>query len=272
MADPIAPVIEQTPPTIVEAPPVEPTEPLVTPPVAPVVETPPVEETPEQKRHRSAQERINKAVRGQREAERERDRVTRELEAERSGKPIVTAAEPKPDDFATTEEYVKAAAKWEAKQEIQRAREIEAHETRTRQATQAHEEALTRFEPLVEKARVKYEDFDEVTSAPLYGPQTQQLLYQSPQGAEIAYYLGTHPQEADKMNRMSLVEAARTIVKLESRFDAPQPKSVSSAPPPITPVTGNVPTAKDPDKMTTAEWMAWNKQQRLEQLKANPFA
>jgi hypothetical protein len=237
-----------------------------------VVETPPAEETAEQKRHRSAQARIDKAVRSQRETERELDRVKRELEAARTATPTVTASEPKPEDFATTEEYVKAAAKWEAKEEIQRAREIDAHEARERQATQMQQEAMTRFEPLVGKARAKYEDFDEVTSAPLYGPQTQQLLFESPQGAEIAYYLGTHPQEADKINRMSLVEAARTIIKLEQRFEAPPPKSVSSAPPPITPVTGNVTPAKDPEKMTTTEWMAWEKQQRTERLKANPFA
>jgi len=272
MADPIAPVIEETPPPVVEAPPVETSAPPVTPPAAPVVETPPVEETPEQKRHRSAQARIDKAVRSQRETERELDRVKRELEAARTGTATVTAAEPKPEDFGTTEEYVKAAAKWEATQVIQAARDTDVREARERQATQTYHEALTRFEPLVEKARAKYDDFDEVTSAPLYGPQTQQLLFESPQGAEIAYYLGTHPQEADKINRMSLVEAARTIIKLESRFDAPPPKAVSQAPPPITPVSGNVPPAKDPEKMTTAEWMAWDKQQRQERFKANPFA
>lgn len=261
LVESVVPAVEPvTPAPLVEEPPVTP------PPAAePVVETPPVEETPEQKRHRSAQARIDKAIRSQREAERERDRVKQELEAERAGKTTMT--EPKAEDFATTEEYVKAVTKWE----VQEARKSDAQQEHIRRQQEEVQVAMTRFEPQMDAARLKHDDFDDVTSAPIYGPATQQLLYHSPHGAEIAYYLGTHPQEADKINRMSVVEATRAIVKLEQRFEAPSPKKVSAAPEPITPVTGTVSPSKDPEKMTTAEWMEWEKKQKMERLKANPL-
>jgi hypothetical protein len=127
------------------------------------------------------------------------------------------------------------------------------------------------FEPQITAARAKYEDFDDVVSAPIFAQDTYAMLMQSPHGAEIGYYLGLRPQEADAMNRMSPVAKARAIVALEQKIGTQQTKTVSTAPAPITPVTGAAGSVKDPDKMTTDEWMVWNRQQHLERLKTKPL-
>jgi hypothetical protein len=55
--------------------------------------------------------------------------------------------------------------------------------------------------------------------------------------------------------------AAKELGKLEMRLSLPQPKSVSSAPKPISPLSGGGSTrAVDPDQMSDAEWVAWRNQ------------
>jgi len=110
-----------------------------------------------------------------------------------------------------------------------------------------------------------------VVSAPIFAPETQVMLMQSPHGAEIGYYLGLHPDEAATLNRSTSVAKARAIIALEQKIGTQQTKTVSTAPAPITPVTGSAESVKDPSKMTTPEWMAWDKQQRLERLKTKPL-
>ena len=60
--------------------------------------------------------------------------------------------------------------------------------------------------------------------------------------------------------------------KLKAKFSAPPDKrSVSGAPEPITPVDGNATPEKDPEKMTTAEWMANERKQTIDKLKKAPI-
>jgi hypothetical protein len=220
-------------------------------------------------RHRSAQERINKAVLKQREAEREAD-YWKAKATSQSAEPVATIAsdrEPQEAEFADYGQYLKALTKWEIRQD--RADAARAALTQQQQDYQA--ELSRAFTPQLQTARAKYDDFDEVVAQPIFSSTTQDLLFHSPQGAEIAYFLGTNPQEALRLNELSPVAAAREIIKLEARF-VMQPKTVSSAPAPITPVTGTAPALKDEDTMTTDEWMAHERQKRIAKLKASPFS
>lgn len=251
---------------IVEPTPDATPEPTTTPEpeVAPV--TPPAAEgeplPAEEVKQTRYQRRIDQLTRRNADLQRELDTRSRPTE------PAVQTVdhEPQETDFTDYGQFLKALTKYE----IRQGQAESAREAVTRHQQEQSAELSRNFEPQLQAARVKYEDFDEVVAQPIYSQATQEMLLQSPQGAEIAYFLGTNPQEALKLSQLSPVAVAREIVKMETRFTM-QPKTVSAAPAPITPITGSAPSTKEPSKMTTVEWMAWDRQQRVERLKVRPF-
>lgn len=254
LASPDVPVASETTP---EAP--TSAEPTPETPAAPAP-------TPEEPKEPRFQRRINQLTRKIHDLE-------RQLGAPQPSAPIISPSaqeqEPQEADFADYGQYVRALTRWETRQAQQETlREAETRREQERIANLSRD-----FAPQMEAAREKYDDFDEVVSQPIFTPLAQELLWHSPQGAEIAYYLGTHPQEAATLNSLSPLAAARRLVALETQIQqaAVQPKTVSMAPAPIAPVAGTPASVKDPDKMTTEEWMAWDKQQRIERLKTRPF-
>lgn len=260
-------VIETTTPT--ETLVIEPTTPVEASTETPVAEIPPQtpEPTPEDRQTRF-QRRIDALTRKNAD-------LQRTLEVERTGRSSVTPASPAPSadvepqeaEFADYGSYIKALTTHAVKQS-----QCEVAQAAHSRAQQDADAALAdAFEPQLHAARTKYEDFDEVVSAPIFAPETQAMLMQSPHGAEIGYYLGLHPAEAATLNHLTPVAKARAIVALEQQIGTKQTKTVSTAPAPITPVTGSAESVKDPSKMTTPEWMAWDKQQRLERLKTKPL-
>ena len=291
------PVTEVTPETIEtpEAPVAPRPETQAEEPTAPVAPTP-APETPEQALS-GRDKRINQVIRERQiardernleryqreETERQRD-YWRQIAEGKAPQVDPQAAEPKAEQFETTEAYVKAVAVHQAKaivaNEIKALREADAQAAATREREEEEASTAETFAPQLAKARSRYEDFDEVVNAPVFSPRTKALLYISPHGAEIGYYLGKHPEEAAALNRLSeasasnplsAAAAARSLVLLEQKMESSAMKKVSSAPPPISPVTGTATVVKDPEKMTTEEWMAWEKQQRIERLKQKPL-
>lgn len=256
-------IVEQTPDAPTE--PVEITEPAIAPEAAPATEgeTPlPAVEEPKQTRF---QRRIDQLTRTVHDLKRELDAKGRPADP-----PPVTDHEPQETDFADYGTYLKALTKYE----IRQAQADSIRETNIKQHNKQTEKLASDFQPQIQAARTKYEDFDNVVAQPIFSPTTQEMLLHSPHGAEIAYYMGSTPQgqaEAMRINGLSPVAAAREIIKLEARLDAPPKKTVSAAPAPIEPVAGNLVSTKDPNKMTTVEWMAWDKSQRIEKLKTRPF-
>lgn len=235
-------------------------EPTPTPEVSP----PP---TPEESRGSRLQRRINQLTRKNYDLERQLASV---VTPPAPTPAVATNQKPQEGEFADYGQYVEALTDWKVRQ----VRAEDAREART-QHEQDRLDGLSRdFAPQMEAARAKYDDFDDVVSQPIYTPLAQELLWQSPQGAEIAYYLGTHPQEAATLNAMAPMAAARRIVALEAQVQqATTPaKTVSAAPAPIQPVSGTPAAVKDPEKMTTDEWMAWEKQQRMERLRSRPLS
>lgn len=126
------------------------------------------------------------------------------------------------------------------------------------------EDFKTRYEPM----KQKHADYEEVINRPVFTREIMEALFESEQGPEIAYFLGKNEAEAHRIADLSPAQMLKEIGKLEGRFSAESPRrTVSGAPPPITPVDGNATVEKDPEKMSTAEWMAHDKQQRLEKIK-----
>ena len=244
-------VEETTEETQAEAPAEEPDE------EEPVVEPP--------KKKQTAQERINELTRIRREKEREADywkKVALEKK-ETPPKPATTEpslpGRPKLEQFETTEQYEDALFEWR-----DNVREIKS--TAQRQERE-YESALKEFNERARKLRIQHEDFDEVIESPVFSPAMREAVLLSENGPQVAYHLG-------KSENWALAERIRNLPPSRQLYEmgkvetqllvATQKKTVTSAPAPIKPVgiTGTG-VEKDPSKMTTAEWFAWDNKKRI---------
>ncbi len=96
----------------------------------------------------------------------------------------------------------------------------------------------------IKKGMETYDDFEEVVvqgaannTYPL-SEDLGRLIADSEAGADIAYYLASHPDEAVSVYNMTPLGQARWFGATETRFtsteDAPKPAPVSKAPKPVT--------------------------------------
>lgn len=180
-------------------------------------------------------------------AERELERMRAER-APQNDRP--RDGEPRQENFKDYEKYVVALAKYELKQE-QTARDNETA------AQRQHSEMVGRAEQArtaLSKAAEKYDDFEEVVTGnvPFTEPMTAYIAEAAKDGGELAYYLGTHVEEA---KRIAALKPALQIVEmhaLESKLTAP-PKPTNT-PAPIVPNKGSSAGSKSMLDMTQDEF------------------
>jgi len=163
----------------------------------------------------------------------EATRRLQEIEA-RQNAPQTSPGTPKLEDFADIESYAKAYAEHEKKVAFQ---EIGArHQQQT--AAQQRQALVAGWE---EKAAASpHEDFDEVVGDLKPTSPGLAAIMEADNGAEIAYYLGKNPAEAQKIAALSPIAQIRAIGRLEAKLAAEPvaPSPTSKAPAPITPLTG----------------------------------
>jgi len=174
-------------------------------------------ETPERERHPdgkyakkgSIQERIDKAVAAQRAAERERDALKAQWDAQRShvaperpqeapepsqpqAQPFDPAQGPQLDQFESYEQWVDARSEWKAEVTWQRI-----------QAAQQQQQALvTHTERIHSFATQQQPDYFEKIQAAARLPVSKVMeaaIISSDRGPELAYFLATHPEEAIRL-------------------------------------------------------------------------
>ena len=198
-----------------------------------------------------SQEELDAAV-GKRLAREQRkwEREQRQTEAPK----FVPVENVTPDQYVTTEEYVKALATSQAQQIVQQ-----------QHFAKQQQELLGSYHDKEEAARDKYEDFEQVAYNPKL-PITDvmaQTIQASDNGPDIAYYLGTNPKEADRISRLQPFLQAKEIGRLEAKVASePVTKPTSKAPAPISPVTprnGGTTSYDTTDprsmSMSTSQWI-----------------
>jgi hypothetical protein len=134
---------------------------------------------------------------------------------------------------------VQAVAQWTVQQHEQT------------KAAQAEQTAITTaWDTQEAQAKTKFADYDEALAADTtrYHPAVLQAIQTSEQGAEVAYHLATHPEEAARISALAPVAALRALGKLEARLEAaatpptapsPDPTPTPTPKPrPLTPVGG----------------------------------
>lgn len=256
----------------------------VAPPVAPESATPdPAQEaqsttpaeTVEQKQERARDEqgrfqsRINEITARAGRAERalaEREARLAQLEAQLQQRaPVTTDKPPAFEDFQDLNQWAAAVAQHAAK-EAQREAEKKFSE-RAQQTTQ--EQVFGQYaerERAYAAANPDYQDaYNALASNVRINPQVLEVIAESDVGPAVVKHLGTHLDVADRIARLPVHKAAAEIARIEAQIKAPKAKPVSNAPAPAPTVGGASTVSKDPDRMTSDEWLRW----RNDQLKAN---
>lgn len=219
-------------------------EPVETPetPETPVPEPEEVEEQePEEPEHaeqpkkKTGSQRAREALQREREARLKAEAERDALKGSQPAKPIQTG-KPDPDAFDTQQEFIDAHVRWEVSQALA---------ARAQQTEQ--EKQRERWEEQKEAVREKYQDFDEVfENAPMPSPLVANALLKHKVGAEIAYYLGTHPAEYKRIDRLNdPMEVGFEMAEIAAKLGTPAAaKPTSKAPAPITPTRGSAAAAK----------------------------
>lgn len=227
----------------------------------------PEQEAPQDEEKKSRNERRREAREKSQAALQEA--ITAKIEAESKLANIKKAAEqlpaPKQSEFTNFEDYQAALTAFHVTRmtDNREAQKIEA-EARDRFAneqairTAQRQADAENWASQVQDASKKYSDFQEVAlySAPIDQRMADQLV-QSDAAAEIAYYLGKNPEIGRQIAAMPDLAMARALGRLEAQLSAPQTKTVSTAPSPITPVRGKSPTPNNPEKMDAKQYAEW---------------
>ena len=195
-------------------------------------------------------------------------REQRKWDRERAVAAPVVAADPRPEQFDSTESYADALAMKKAEQLLYE-RDMQRQQT----------EVLGAYHDREEEARNKYDDFEQVAYNPSLKITTvmAQTIQSSDIGPDVAYYLGANPKEADRISRLAPYVQAKEIGRIEAKLASePMVKKTSSAPPPFTPVTASSKGASTYDttdprsikSMSTSEWIAADRARQVKKMEA----
>ena len=220
-------------------------------------------ETPEVAPKSFTQEELDAAI-GKRLAREqrkwEREQANRSAETQIVKAPSTASV----DQFESPEAYAEALA-------YQKAEELLAK----REAAKQQSQVLESYHDLEEKARDKYDDFEQVAYNPKL-PITNvmaETIQSSEVGPDLAYYLGSNPKEADRISRMSALAQAKEIGKIEAKLASNPPvKRTTSAPAPISPVSARSTGSPaydttDPRSIKTMTDSQWIEAERARQRK-----
>lgn len=184
---------------------------------------------------------------------------------------------PQAEQYSSHEDYILAAARYGAQQELQ-ARDQQTAEQRQQEQQRAFQQQLLEREQAFKTA---HPDFDSVVRMGLAGkvsPILQQALMLVPDGPAVAYALARQPDLVSRLNTLPppliLVELGR--ISPPPQATAPNGTTTNGAqaptpalPAPPTPLSGagaGAPTLSYDENMTMDQYRAWRK--RTSQLPA----
>ena len=223
---------------------------------------------PKKAKKGGVQERIDELTRLRYEEKRRADALEAQLKTKIEA-PVLPSGRPIPPtegEFIDPEDFRKARIKYEDDLDVWKSHSRINEEVQNKQK-QELESNVSKFNANAARMREKYPDFDKAVNEPLFSPEMSSEIMGSDLGPEIGYYLAKNPAEALKLSKLSPTGIAKEIGKLENKFTQAQSKITTQAPEPLSPLKGDDAVKKDPSKMTTDEWMAWDKQRALERIK-----
>jgi hypothetical protein len=213
------------------------------------------------------QERVNEITRARREAERRAEALERELATLRQQAPAQhqPQSSDKPPSIADfdydLDRFTAAMTQYAAKQA-----RAEVEQSFTTKAQQERQQSIQRtYAERAAKYAADNPDFDksidELGRAIRFSPEVVEAIAASEHGPAVAHYLAQHLDEADEVSRLPAHLAALKLGRIEAQVSAPKSKPVTKAPDPAPTLGGGAAASKDPDRMTTDEWLAWRRKQ-----------
>ncbi len=193
------------------------------------------EKPKEEPSSRRFERRIDRATKARAEAEQKAEALAKEVaELKARTAAPVDPSEPKMDQFSDIEEYAKAKAEYAV------SRESKAREQKQQQETieSSRKELLSRWTEETIKGEDKYDDFSEVVGDLKPTAPWSIGIMKSENPADVAYYLGKHLKEAQKIIAMDPVSQIFEVAKISLKLSQTPvaPKTPSKAPAPISPV------------------------------------
>jgi len=187
---------------------------------------------------------------------------------------------PKMEDFTKDgqvdwDKYTDAKADYAAKQAVKAERERQAQEKQAEQT----EKLRAKHQASEDAAKAAHKDWDRVmegiqgTAVDNQPPFVLNFIAESENSGELRYYLASHPDEAEKIAKLSPIRGIKELGKIEDSLTVKPSEPAKApagegetkkvgAPPPITPLsgsgTGSVNT--DPAKMTYKELRAYERE------------
>lgn len=143
--------------------------------------------------------------------------------------------EPQESDCATPQEYIRALARFEAKQLREAEKAEEAAEKAESQAREHAQQMQRTADEVVLKGQQAFQDFDTVINSglgPILAQETpqahlfRQALLKNKRAHEVAYYLGKNPEEAQRIyaldDPLQMVDeiAEIRLTKLDSALES----------------------------------------------------
>ena len=180
------------------------------------------------------------------EAERERTRASelearlKELESQLQPKQV-DDGKPRPEQYSDAFEYNEALTEYKINQRMEQ-KEREAEQARLQEQKLIQAKTFAERELAV---RAELPDYDDMiaSSDVMISDQVKDAILESDIGPKIIYHLAENPEIAEKINKMSLVNALKEVGKIEVRLEkVPESKAevkaveVSKAPRPISPL------------------------------------
>jgi hypothetical protein len=207
-------------------------------------------------------------IRNKYERKLEKERIAAETRAqvlqEVAAKPVPKDDEPRVEDFTDYGDYLKAAARYEVKQELaqERANQQEQESKRSYEKENARREQLA--EKLTENGYAKYPDFEEVAESTgdllrskglKFSNAMMGALYEADNSHDIVYHLGKNLEEAERIASLPAYAQAKEIGKLEAKLAEKKPIKTSNAPDPIKPIEGGKNLTKKLEDMSYEEML-----------------
>ncbi|MDH4183349.1 MAG: hypothetical protein OEV92_03940 [Nitrospinota bacterium] len=259
---------EQTAQTATDTPTAEPAAGEGTPdPAAQGADDKGDEQTGDDKPNKSrAQKRIETLVtKNHRQAE-EISRLRRR--AEEAEKRLTEMKPPKEEDFEDHDAYQEAKINHTVSQKVLQTQREQATADMAEIESQRVAERQKAFAEGMAAFKQATPDFDAVVDAakvPLTNDMAGAII-ESPEGPAILYHLSQNPGLAEELRQMPTLTMVRELGRLEKTLEGihrqPVQKPTTNAPPPVKPLpSGGSPVSVDPEKMTTAQYIAYRRKQ-----------
>jgi len=227
------------------------------------------------KRKAKIKSEIDALTREKYQARREAEESQRELNdmrqwmAQQQANQVPQAGDlPKLADFDYDEaRYQQAIQQWHANS-VQQARQQQEYSQHQQEQYASQVQEAQMLQAKVAEGTKKYADFavkvNDPSLPPLrnINPAAFQAVIDSPQAVDVAYYLANNVADVYAFADMNPVQAIKRVAQLEAKLANTPGASGRLPPKPPTTVKGSADAApKDPQKMSTDEWMKWRNRQ-----------